>query len=455
MFKKIALVAVLAAVLAAPAFAEVQNIKLSGSLNMIGLARNNFDFGNQTALDDQQSIAGTQTELHVNADLTDQVSATVGILNERAWGVETSSNTDMDLYLAYVTLREFLYSPLTIVAGKQAFKYGNSLVVDSSGPNTSAPSSSGWSDAAEDLTAQSTMDAVRAILDYNPVVVELLWAKISENDIASGGNVDDDADLYGVNATYNVGDDKNTQVEGYFFANIAQDSGDVTPSGGGVVDNKIYVPGIRVSSNVVEGLNLQGELAYQFGNNTSDYDRSAWAAQFIGTYAIPEGSIGMEGMHPTVQYVFTYVSGDGDVTDNDVDSWDPLYENQAGGTIYNSLFNLTNSQIHALSFSATPVEDVLAKITWTGLWLDEKLPTTSALSTGAGTFNQPDGSSVTLANSTDDSNLGHEVDVDVSYAYTEDVKVGASLGWFFPGDVFTSANNDTASQALVNAKVTF
>ena len=454
MFKKIALVAVLAAVLAAPAFAEVQNIKLSGSLNMIGLQRNNFDFGAATTKDDEQNVAISQTALHVNADLTDQVSAMVGILNERAWGVEESATTDMDVYLAYITLREFLYSPLTIIAGKQSFKYGNSFIVDAAGTNTSAPSSSGLSNVAEDLTSQTTLDAVRAILDYNPLVLELLWAKVNEQDATATGNNDDDVDLYGINATYNVGDDNNTQVEGYIFAEIDQDDGDVTPSSAGAVDSKLYVPVIRVSTNVA-GLNLQGELAYQFGDDSSDNDREAWGGQFIGTYALPEDAIGMEGMNPTIQYVYSYTSGDDDAADEDNEAWDPMYENQAGGTIYSSLFNLTNSHIHAVSLSATPVEDVLAKISWTGLWLAEELPTSSALSTAAGTFNQPDGSTVTLANSTDDTSLGHEVDFDVTYAYTEDVKVGASLGWFFPGDVFTSANEDTASQALVNAKVAF
>jgi len=72
------------------------------------------------------------------------------------------------------------------------------------------------------------------------------------------------------------------------------------------------------------------------------------------------------------------------------------------------------------------------------------------------TLVQPDGTDTSaLSINTNKRALGHEVDLDVVYDYTEDVKIGASLGWFFPGNVFTSANDDAASQALVNAKVTF
>ncbi len=43
----------------------------------------------------------------------------------------------------------------------------------------------------------------------------------------------------------------------------------------------------------------------------------------------------------------------------------------------------------------------------------------------------------------------------VTYNYTEDVTFGVSLGWFVPGNVFTSANNSTASQAIANVAVKF
>ena len=46
--------------------------------------------------------------------------------------------------------------------------------------------------------------------------------------------------------------------------------------------------------------------------------------------------------------------------------------------------------------------------------------------------------------------LGNEYDVNLNYNYTEDVTFGVSLGWFVPGNVFTDANTDTASQAIAD-----
>ena len=49
-------------------------------------------------------------------------------------------------------------------------------------------------------------------------------------------------------------------------------------------------------------------------------------------------------------------------------AWDPFNEIQGGGTIYNTLFPLTNMHILSLGASANPLEDVTAAFTWSGLW---------------------------------------------------------------------------------------
>ena len=51
--------------------------------------------------------------------------------------------------------------------------------------------------------------------------------------------------------------------------------------------------------------------------------------------------------------------------------------------------------------------------------------------------------------------IGNEVDVDATYNYTEDVQLGLSLGWFLPGDIFNSANDTIAKQALAHVNVNF
>src|SRR3989338_8971955 len=80
------------------AYAEVQNVKVSGDINVQGVSRNNLILrGNSNApkFDDVQTafneydrrISGiiSQMRLRVDADLTDNVSTTVRLINERVW----------------------------------------------------------------------------------------------------------------------------------------------------------------------------------------------------------------------------------------------------------------------------------------------------------------------------------------------------------------------------------
>ncbi|MBN1870767.1 MAG: alginate export family protein [Candidatus Omnitrophica bacterium] len=483
-------IALMVALVAVPAFASVQNVKVSGDIDSTWLYRNNFDFGsstsgggaNPTVENIHQSIFMTQTRLRVDADLTDQVSATVALINERAWGNDNedaattkgTTVTDIDLNLAYVTLREMLYSPLTVVVGRQVFSYGNSLIVNASGTNNAASSDSGIAAVAGDLSKQAAMDAIRLIFDYNPLTLEVLYAKINENTATSAVDHDtDDIDLYGINATYELGDDLNTQVEGYFFARINKSTNDGTAAAtNGTKSDTTYVPGLRASADVLDGLNIQGEVAWQRGNNvssTSDLDnekRDAFAAQFVSNYQIPKDVLpdALDEYSPALGYTYTYVSGDSNPADSgyvnqasaNIDTaWDPMFEAQGGKTIYNALFNLTNLQIHSVSLTANPMEDVTAKVTWNGLWLDKKIdPSSTVASTFA--LQRPDAAATyTPTADKDETGLGYEIDVDAIYDYTEDVQLGASFGWFVPGDVFEENHDSVASQAIVHGIVNF
>lgn len=477
--KKTILLALLAvAVAAMPAFASVQNVKVSGSIDSTYIYRENFDFGLKPNAadfsqieDTSQSDLITQATLRVDADLTDQVSTTIELINERVWEQTTASSTDVDLHLAFVTLREMLYSPLTVIVGRQAFHYGNSLIIDSRGPNITAPTDSGIDAVAEDLTKQRAQDAVRLVFDYNPLTLELLYSRIDTGTAgAARDSISDDIHLYGINGNYELGDSMNSVVEAYFFSRIDQTPNPGTGASTGTKSDTTYVPGFRVSTNPIEGLNVQTELAWQRGNNVSDStttndneQREAFAAQFIANYQVPV----LEEYKPVAQYVFTHLTGDQNPDDrasanvagtqastNRDTAWDPLYENQSGGKIYNTLFTFSNSNIHEVSLQANPIEDVTTKVTWSGLWLDKKINDGSPLSNLA--LIQPN--AVTTGNLAIDrgnKGLGYEVDVDAIYDYTEDVQIGASLGWFVPGDVFNSTNDSVASQAIVHGNVNF
>ena len=425
--KKLILIAGLVAALAvaAPAFASVQNVKISGDIDSTFLLRDRFDLDVDSGGDQIQRIFITQTRLRVDADLSDNVGATVALINERAWGEQSySSNTEVILNLAYVTLREMLYSPLTVVIGRQDFHYGNSFIMDSNGTNNSAQVDSGLNDVAEDLTKGTALDAIRFILDYNPLKIEAFWAKVDANTVtglASSAGNDDDIDVYGVNATYEVGDSMSSVVETYLFVKKDQTTKDATD---GSKTDVIKVVGIRGSTNPIEGLNVQAEWAHQGGTagdgTTTNYTRNSQAVQGIVSYQVPV----LKEYNPVLQYVFTKVLGNKTTrgTDDDFTAWDPFFENQGGGTIYNTLSNLSDVLIHIASLTVNPMEDVTAKVSYAKLWKEKDYDATTI------TLAQPDGSTSTSANTVSGKNgLGQEIDLNLTYDYTEDVKFGSNF----------------------------
>jgi hypothetical protein len=498
------LVAAVVVLMTSPAFAAIQNVKVSGDITTTFVDRNNFDLGLNNGAEyaytggdvgtsgtlgyqpiglKKQNVFITQTRLRVDADLSDNVSTTVGLINERAWNAENGTNGNLDtnvqLYLASVTLREFLYSPLTLQIGRQVFNYGNGLILGDGGAINSAAGN--LAGIYADLTERTAYDGVTATLDYKPLTVSLIYFKNGQNNLSGLGHLTSgqSSDVYGYNANYQLGDAYNTVIEQYLFTRI-NGSGFQNLGAGADKGNTLYVPGLRASTNPIKGLNVQGEIAWQLGNNeigsgpvvnnnaTAPFEgehRSAMAAQLLASYSLPV----LEKYKPTVNASYTYASGDKNGSTNYPGSpvksaktytgWDEFNTIQGAGTIYRDLFNFTNEHIVSVGASVAPLEDVTAGVTWSGIWNAAAYGTQNTL-----TLLQPNGSTgVAPALNNKGYWLGNETDVNLTYNYTEDVTFGVSLGWFAPGSAFQAvsagdgvlSNKTTASQAMANVAVKF
>lgn len=451
------------ALIAAPAFASVQNVKVSGDIDSSYLYRKNFDLGANTLGDEEQSLFFTIARLRVDADLTDNVAATIQLINERIWGRNlddsTNNDYDVDINLAYVTLREMLYSPLTVIIGRQNFSYGNSLIIDSQGPNYNnwVNGDSGLVNAARDLTKQNSFDAIRAILDYNPLKIEMAFVELDPGDI--GLTLQDNPErMYGINASYEFGDERDSMMEAYIWKKVDKSMGDTEAN---VKADTIIVKGLRGSTNLLDALNVQVEYAMQTGNKrmtTALYKkRRAHIVQIITNYALPI----FEDYKPMLMYSFTKATGDESMSNTDeghYTAWDPMYENQSKGKIYNAIFPLSNCVIHELTLTAVPVEDITASLAFTSLWLQRDFDANDQV----GLLQPDDGSGISSSSlctkTLNNTNLGKELDLKLLYDYTEDVQIGMNLGWFFPGSVFKiaeSKNENVAKQLIINCLVKF
>ena len=91
----------LAGFVAQPVFAAVQNVKISGDINVSGVARSNLDLDKSSSVANSVGINSNQdnqsdflsiTRVKVDADLTDNVSTSVRLIN-RETGMVILSGT--------------------------------------------------------------------------------------------------------------------------------------------------------------------------------------------------------------------------------------------------------------------------------------------------------------------------------------------------------------------------
>ena len=282
------------------AYAEVQNVKVSGDIAVLSVFRNNFDLHNPTGTavkeDDASRFWSTQTRVRIDADLTDNVMTTVRLINERRWnGQGTTSNSFINLDLAYVVLKEFLYSPLTLTIGRQEIRFGNQLIIGNSGAygHGAANGNANLNGLPQDLTMQQSFDGIRATLNYDPLVIDAVYAVLKHGAFATDTTNANDITLMGVNAKYDI--TKMVSIEGYFWNKTSKDGVVNTIDNGesqGQKKDTVNTIGTLITATPLEGLKTSLEAAFQFGLNRSPDDagesksRKAYAFQWMADYTL-------------------------------------------------------------------------------------------------------------------------------------------------------------------------
>ncbi len=471
MSKRLILVLTLAFVvgITVGAYAEVQNVKVGGDILMQALHQKNFGLTNSgdSAVrgdkeDDTSNRFITHVRLNVSADLTDNVSAVIRLLNERAWGLERLgasgdvSSTSIDLDLAYVTLKEFLYSPLTLKIGRQEVRFGNALVVGSM--NTYNNIAFGntdeanvfWNGVPKDQRLRKAFDAIRATLDYNPLTVDLLYAMKDEG---PSSNREDNIELYGINAAYKLS--KKTSVEGYIFSLVDSKTAEaITGTAQRGKASQVHTIGVLGRTEPIKGLKTSLELAGQVGKRTpsaataatattpgvaadTSTVRRAYAIQAMADYTFKKGT----KYSPALGAVYTYLSGDNQPNDKAYRGWDAMQEGQAPN-IFTNYLPFTGVQVINLKGKIVPVKDITLNANYGYYHFNQKM--TAMLN----------GYSATLLFMDEQSkDGGSALDLTAKYDYTEDVQIGIDIGTFFPGKAFIDAQS--AIQVMPYMKVTF
>ncbi len=487
----------------APSFAEVQNVRVGGEVNVRAFHRDSLrlseDVHNQSAATSRVATVtdglvdgGTAeygsaddnflqqlTAVNVDADLTENVSTQVRVINQRVWGavndgasdqstISTESANDVQLSLANISLKELFYSPLTLTVGRQRLWFGRGFIVGSRLLHSDVdPGDALAADEFSDLTA---FDAVRATLDLGgtaamdmPLVLDFVYAKVEEDDISVTGTADsaaDDTNLFGVNlgTKFDRG-----EAELYVWR---KDDKSATTSIETDTKPHVNVVGLRGSTAPVAGSDVWGELAYQWGNRVTSaitYDAegapgddfSAWGMNLGADYTMADAA-----WSPTLGGEWVYFSGDEGVQGGigtAIAGWDGMYRGRffsalrdfqatgfylpaqsgatAGGTFANVTGAQTNQHILALHGTLRPVKDLTVDNRLSWFLADKAVRST--------------------INSKPKRFFGTEWDVQANYAYTDDVNLGLVWGIFMPGSVFRSPYDSIAQEAITSVSVKF
>ncbi len=480
-----------------PAYAEVQNVKVGGDITTRGFLKSDFDLRNAqtgnvaTGTSDDAAFWASFTHVGINADLTDNVSAEVGISNQRLWAFSPSTASelgDIDLFSSYLTLKEFLYSPLTITVGLQPLRFGKQFIVgdgllaDPSGGISSGSTADGnvtkgtlatnglGFQGAREYSILNYYNAIRGTLDYNPWTIDAVYSAISET-----VRTNNDQTLWGVNVGYDFSS-YSAEAEGYWFYkddqayNLTLHPGPNQPTQGRNFEiNQVHTLGLRGSVEPITSFKLDGEVAFQTGEivDTDDdggppglftrqtRNRRAWAANVSGEYNFDVI------YSPTLGLGWVFYSGEEPAVDENgakpngsFGAWDPMYRGSfftaiqefLGGYQAANLYGTndpddtaasTNRHQLRLFGSAKPLESLKLDLAWVRAYFDEK-PIAGR-----------------------DSHAGDEIDAKLTYDYTEDVQLSLLGAWFIPGQYYdgqttaSSKSTDTASEIAASVSVMF
>lgn len=454
-----------------PAYAETQSVKVSGEITVRGIHRREFDL-NEVARPHSDNFFMTTTEVQIDADLTDNVSTVIRIVNQRNWGdsdykqvtyVDSNSLVhddvvfghsllDLGIDLAYIQIKELFFEPVTVRIGRQDIWFGRGMIIGVNQVDPgfvsvltqNIPRGTLRGIGSPELTAFNAFDAVRTTIDfekYAPFVVDLVYFKNDEGHIGA----EDDVDVIGVNAGY-TWDVYNAEAEAYYWYKH-NDSVPNANIGDASVTNTL---GMRGSFMPNEEFVFGGEVAGQFGHyiengeQATERDREAYMinafVEYLGwTKYMYSPKVGAE---------WIYTTGDRNPGQNggEYSAWDPMYRGYfpllirpfQGVYYITSRFpggednGMTNQHEFILSGSLQPLDDITFEAKVAGYFFDET-------PTRPGEFY-----------ASYEDYIGSEVDLLTTYDYTEDVTFSLLTAWFFPGDNYSARETNSAQYPVIN-----
>ncbi len=459
--RKIALLVVFCMVAFIPTLASagVKNVKIGGEIDMYYQWSSNYEQGTQIGSKDSstviQSLDGTgiatpytQTKdesffrtlaiVYVSADLDENVKALVSVKADRIWGLggETPSDLNIELEEAKVALMELFGYPIDSVLGRQYITWGEGFLIGDANPYIVKERSQAH------MWKIDPFDAITVAYNAEPWRLDLMYAKIDEKSTIQDTEELDD-DLVGVKINYSGWNSQT--IDGYYLwekdANAVKSDAIARNQQGLFGDpESVNAFGIRAAGDVlpVEGLSYRVEGVYEFGKYAkSEAGVPAIDLSAFGGYVGAKYEFGGNPYNPFVDAMWVFMTGEESDQSGDMNQFYPFYTSEVYGEIFKE-YVMSNAHVIRLAGGFDPIEPLNISVAYYHYIAQE---------------NRFVGNS---ACQTDDS-LGNEVDLTVTYKYTDDVCLGLGLAHYFPGDVFknSATGADSTTAVTGSCKVKF
>lgn len=487
--QKFALAMLAVAIVAVPAMAELQNVQVggelrirtnyysngavkgtgaqivwpsfflprraigSGAFNGVGIASGIlFDDGDTNSLD----FTEQRTRLSVRADFTNEVSAFIELDSYDIWGTDFRSNyitgadgpgvtnNDVEVYQAYIQSENLWGLPLRSRTGRQEITLGSGWLV-------------GTNDTSSGFTGLS-FDGMR--LDY---ATDLFSITAFHTILAEGGSVaedDDDVTMAGLYGSYMGLED--ITIDAYWIMvrdpRRLNDTNFIAPLEWledvfGIDDydaGNLHTIGLR-GSGQIGAFDFEAEAAWQTGDYASqqgftfkpfiygddDHEYSTWGANLELGYTFDVM------WQPRVYVGGAYFDGE-DNRDLSFWEWINPFDSPDASVSFNRLFSnweysefisntdLSNAYVIRAGVSASPTEsiDVLLALSYFQSLEEFDEP----VNWDIGGFKIPLAPALSYWTEENDSDLGWEAGLYVTYNYTEDLTFEVGWAHFFAGD---------------------
>jgi hypothetical protein len=260
-------------------------------------------------------------------------------------------------------------------------------------------------------------EGLDASFDTNFAKIDVYAIKQAEL-AARAGNSDPEQNLYMVSA------DIKNMPEALKTANVVllQVNRDATGTGVGAGSQNYQHIGATVGGEA-SMIMYKADLAFQFGSFDKP-DTGQETKLNANMFDVMVGYHMAEAMGLKVSLAYHQDSGDSSATDDKQETYKSLYYEKHGRSGLMDVLTWGNLTYFNLNASIMPAEDLEAGL---GIYMFSRTKDT------AGANFAPAYAGLASATSTDKA-LGNEADLFVNKSYDKDLKIGARLGWFIPGD---------------------